>query len=206
MPSRSDLHRRFAARRPGTTVYRLEQEAGFIEKNNAGLPASPLFFRRGQSYLRQASMAASSRWLARRCGFCCVNPRACNKRPTWSGWYSTPNRRWITFAIRRQVHKFVRKPATNGPARTMAANSRFCTDVRRDGRPRFGLAASACRPPCTNARFQRFTLDKSASTSRATSVRLIPSSRRSTARWRRASSAAAVPFGLIPRYTNASEM
>ena len=115
--SRGILHRGFAARSPGPAVYRLEQEASFVEKHDGSLLLTPLFLMRGQARFRQRSMATSSRSLALRCGFCCVNPSACKILPTWSRWYSIANRWRMTSATRRHVHKLLRKPAAKGPAR-----------------------------------------------------------------------------------------
>src|SRR6187200_3073943 len=204
VPCRGVLDRRFAARSPSAAIQRLEQEARFIKKDDDSLPSSALFLILGQSCFRQRSMAASSRWEARRCGCCWVKPSACRIRPTWSRWYSTPNPSRITCATRRQVHKLVLKPAAMGPSQTIWASSCFCSGVSRGGRPRFGLAARASLPPWATASFQRLTLDTSTPTSSATSVLLFPFRRRSTARWRRTSSATALPIGLMNTNTHAS--
>src|SRR5947199_337888 len=162
MTGKGILHRSFAARSPGPAVYRLQQEARFIEKHDGSLLLSSLFLMRGQVRFRHRWMATSSRSMARRCGFCCVNPSACKLRPTWSGWYSTPHRWRMTLATRLHVHRLVRKPAANGPARTIVASSCLCAGESFGDRPRLGLAARTVRPPVATAHFQRLTLDKSA--------------------------------------------
>lgn len=57
------------AQTPGATDQRRQQQPGFIEKNQRGLPASCVFLMRSQATEVQRAMAASSRCRARRCGF-----------------------------------------------------------------------------------------------------------------------------------------
>lgn len=204
VPSRDALDRRLAAGSPGAAGCRLEQEARFIEKHDGRAATTGLFLIRGQSSVRHRAIAASLRCEARRCGFYCVKPTACSNRPTWSGWYVTPNSRRITSATRLQVHQSVVKPTESGPARTISAKRRSA-DVNAKGRPGIGLDLSAASPPACQARLQRLTLDTSAPTRFATSVRLFRSARRATARRRRASNSAALPLGLMPQHTHASD-
>jgi len=204
MLGRGILNRRLTTRRPSAAVQGLEQKARFVQEGDDSLSSPALFLTRCQSCFRHCSITSSSRCAARRCGFCWVKPSACSTRPTWSRWYRTPNRWWIISATRRQVHRFVRKPAAKGPARTICASSCFWRSESFGDRPRLGLAARASLPPWVAARFQRLTLDKWTPTSRATSVLLLPSCKRTTAWRRRASSSAALPFGLMKTSTLAS--
>lgn len=59
-----------------------EVEARFVDPDDRpALLVSPLF-RAGQRSVRQASIAASSRWLARSIGFCTLQPAARRSLPT----------------------------------------------------------------------------------------------------------------------------
>ena len=62
------------------------RETGLVyEENRLLLGLGPLL-RAGQVSSRQRAMAASSRWRARRAGFCGLRPIALSTRPTWTGW------------------------------------------------------------------------------------------------------------------------
>jgi hypothetical protein len=61
-------------------------EPGLVyEENRVLLGLGPLL-RAGQVSSRQRAMAASSRWRARRAGFCGFQPIALSSQPTWTGW------------------------------------------------------------------------------------------------------------------------
>ena len=138
VPGRDVLNRRLSAGGPGAAGYRLEQKARFIEKHDGCAAAPGLFLIRGQSSVRHRAIAVSFRSAPRRRGFYCVKPKASSKRPTWSGWYVTPNSRRITSATRLQVHQSVVKPAESGPARTISANRCRSATVSSEG-PGIGL-------------------------------------------------------------------
>ena len=72
---------RLAAGCPGPPHKRHHQEAAFVEKDESGAYPGGVFFTRGQSALTQRWMAASSRSMARRCGFWGLQPRECKTRP-----------------------------------------------------------------------------------------------------------------------------
>lgn len=76
--------RRLATRRPGAADRRNQQESGFVEESEMGAQPGRFFLMRGQAVRFQASMAASSRCMARLSGFWQVQPTACSSRPTWS--------------------------------------------------------------------------------------------------------------------------
>src|SRR5262245_27137864 len=60
-------------------------EPGLVyEEDRLLLCLGPLL-RAGQVSSRQRAMAASSRWRARRAGFCGLQPMALSRRPTWTG-------------------------------------------------------------------------------------------------------------------------
>lgn len=61
-------------------------EAGFVYEKNALLLGLRPLLMAGQVSSRQQAMAASSRWRARRTGFCGLQRSAWSKRPTWTGW------------------------------------------------------------------------------------------------------------------------
>jgi hypothetical protein len=78
--------RRLAARRVGADGAGEEVEARFVDPDDRPtLLVSPLF-RAGQRSVRQASITASFRWLARAIGFCTLQPAARRSLPTWLGW------------------------------------------------------------------------------------------------------------------------
>src|SRR5262249_57496292 len=54
------------------------------------------FLIAGHFCSRQAAIACSLRWVARSIGFCTLQPTSRSRRPTWSGWYATPNSCLIT--------------------------------------------------------------------------------------------------------------
>jgi len=60
---------RGATQRPSAAVQRLQDEAGFVEKDDGSSPAASPFLIRGQASRRQPSIAASSRSRTLRCGF-----------------------------------------------------------------------------------------------------------------------------------------
>lgn len=74
--------RRLAPRRPRTAHGGDQEEARFVDEDEVGAQPRGVFFTRGHSRAFHRAMAASSRWSARRSGFCGVQPRACSRRPT----------------------------------------------------------------------------------------------------------------------------
>lgn len=71
--------------RPPRTADRRDQEvSGFINKGDMGTQPRRPFFMRGQSRCFHASIAASSRCVARFSGFWQVHSSAWRSRPTWS--------------------------------------------------------------------------------------------------------------------------
>ena len=75
IPVPGSLHGRYATRRPGSTVHRLQSEPGFIDKNNAGTLPSRFFLMRGQSCFRHRATASGSCSRATCLGFCGLKPR-----------------------------------------------------------------------------------------------------------------------------------
>jgi hypothetical protein len=156
---------------------------------------------RGQSSFRHRSTARGSCSRATSRGFCGLNPKSCKIRPTWSGWYRTPNRLRTTAATRAQVHKSVPNPAARGPQSSSLTSCSFCFSESLVARGGCGLAANAFIPPVCQTVLQRFTLERLTPIARATSRRGFRSWKYSAARRRRASSSAALPFGLIQVHT-----
>jgi hypothetical protein len=78
-------HGGLAYRGIGTDDTRQGVEPRFIDAED-GLPLGlGPFLRAGQVSSRQRVMAISSRWRARRAGFCGLQRSALSKRPTWTG-------------------------------------------------------------------------------------------------------------------------
>ena len=201
VPLRDDLLGPRTDRRPRAPIQRLQAEAGFVEKDECCPPSPGLFLIRGQSCERHRSITASFLSAARRWGFCGLNPRSCKMRPTWSGWYSTPNSRRTSSATRAQVQSSVENPAARGPATSSRRNRSRCDEVNFARGPGRGFGSNAAAPPKRKARFQRLTLDTLTPNTRATSAVDIPFPRNSTATRRRTILSAVVVVVLIHRTT-----
>ncbi len=74
--------RRLPSRPPGSTDRRDQEVAGFVDKGDMGDQPRRVFFMRGQSRRFQASIADSSRCVARFSGFWQLQFRACRSFPT----------------------------------------------------------------------------------------------------------------------------
>jgi len=70
-----------ATRSPRPSHQRHHQEAAFVNKDEGRAYPGSVFFTRGQLTLTQVWMAASSRSMARRCGFWGLQPKECKIRP-----------------------------------------------------------------------------------------------------------------------------
>src|SRR3712207_70016 len=79
-------HRRVAHRRVGADHTGQGVESRLIDEEEALLVSFRPLLRAGHVSWRQRAMAASSRWRARRAGFCRLQRIALSKRPTWLGW------------------------------------------------------------------------------------------------------------------------
>ena len=75
---------RLPLRGPGLAGCGQQGEAALVQENHRGVQRAGFFFKRGQVCFTQCWMAASSRSLARRAGFCQLQPKRCNRRQTWS--------------------------------------------------------------------------------------------------------------------------
>jgi hypothetical protein len=100
----------------------------------------------------QPPMTPVSRWVARRMGFCRLQPQARKMRPTWEGWYETPSSRRITSATRPRVQMSPRNPKDSAPRLSSSGICARCSAVRRDGPPGALPRRSASTPP-SSARF-----------------------------------------------------
>src|SRR5262249_14725403 len=85
-------------------------EARFVDEKDALLLGLRPLLMAGQLCSRPCASAASSRWRARRAGFCGLQRSALSKRPIWTGWEVMPHARRMTVAIRPRVHTCPRKP------------------------------------------------------------------------------------------------
>ena len=74
------------ARRPGAPHQRGHQETRFVAEDERRPPTGSVFFTRGHSTCTHRRIAASSRSMARRAGFCGLKPNARSSRPTWATW------------------------------------------------------------------------------------------------------------------------
>ena len=77
--------RRFAARRPGATDYRVLRDAAFVLEDEPGPLPRGVFFSRGQRVLFHSAIAASSRSRAWRPGRWIDHPKPRSTRQTWPG-------------------------------------------------------------------------------------------------------------------------
>ena len=78
-------HRGIPERAPGAAHQGRQQQARFVDEDDAGPQARSVFFTRGQSCLIQAWMRCSSRSAARRVGFWGEKPNPCSRRLTCAG-------------------------------------------------------------------------------------------------------------------------
>ena len=69
-------HRRLAPRLPTAADQRPHQQAGFIEENQPSVQSASFFLRAGQVCLIHRRIPSSSRSIARRAGFCGLQPSA----------------------------------------------------------------------------------------------------------------------------------
>lgn len=84
-----------------------------------------------------------------------LQPICPSRRPTWSGWYSTPNKVSITWAMRWVVHSSVANPCSPGPALRARLRTGKSCGFKRGGRPALGFFLRADLPPFSQALCQR---------------------------------------------------
>jgi hypothetical protein len=77
--------RRLPTRRIGAHHPRQEIETGLVYPDDGALLCCRFFLSAGQRSVRQAAMAASSRWVARTSGFCGLQRSLRRRRETWAG-------------------------------------------------------------------------------------------------------------------------
>jgi len=135
-------------------------------------------------------------WPAARAGWQ-LHPSRRRIFQTWAGWYVTPKVRAMTAATRGKVHRSVLNPWAGAPFRSSFRSFPRCRAVNRGGRPGAGFARSASAPPAWTSACQRLTEVGEQPICRATSRTPSPSARRATARRRRASNSAGLPYGLM---------
>ena len=105
------------------------------------------FLSSGKRCSRQSRMASSSRWVARSAGCCQLRPKRRRIRPTWEGWYDTPNSFWMTWATRRRVQISPQNPKAVRP-RLSNSGSWAPLPVVQLGRSAGWLAAPGLATPC----------------------------------------------------------
>jgi hypothetical protein len=123
------------------------REPGCVDKTDGVLLGLRPLLMAGQVSSRQRTMAASSRWRARRAGFGGLQPIAWHQRPTWTGWEARPNARRITAAIRPQVQTCPRKPSASAPWGKSVGHRASWSAVNRRGAPGRGRCRRASGPP-----------------------------------------------------------
>jgi hypothetical protein len=101
----------------------------------------------GQRSSFQRWMAVSSRWVARRSGFCRLQPPIFKMRPTWEGSYEAPNSHRITSATRGWVHRSPWNPKDWAPWARSWGSCALCSQVNRGGAPGDVRCRSDSIPP-----------------------------------------------------------
>ncbi len=143
------------------------------------LSASFIF---GHRTLRQLSMSASSRCLARRAGFWQLQPRLVISSHTWLLWYPTRRASLSACRCERGSTAQSRTPWARGP-RSSSCSSRSCwASVSREGRPVLGRACRAPGPRSCQAVCHLLTADRLTPRARTTSACRTPWSNISAAR------------------------
>lgn len=188
-------YRGMASRRPTSANKGAHHESAFVEEDDRRFAALGVFLALSQSSCTQRRIPSSSRSMARRVGFCGLQPGPCSSRPMWSTWYCTANRRSINSATRGQVHRSIPKPAATGPLSSNPPGLRLSFARSLGGRPGAGRARSPSAPSSRIVAFPRRTLLRSTPTRLATSPGRLPSPSSAKARKRRRSSSPGVPVG-----------
>jgi hypothetical protein len=127
-------------------------ESRLIEEEDRLLLGLGPLLMAGQVSSRQRAMAASSRCRARRIGLWGLQRSALRRRPTWVGWYLTPNVTRITAATRARVQTWPRNPEASGPRCHSSGKRASGSVASRRGAPGEGCGCKAVGPPC-RARF-----------------------------------------------------
>jgi len=161
--------------------------AGFIDENQFAMFQTRSFFTSGHTWLRQAAMVPSSRWLARTSGFCGVQPICLSMRAICLRSYVTSNSCSMTCPTRRHVHTSPVKPYASAPCDNKSGSShKSCLLIRR-GAPDRGCAANPARPASRAVFNHWLTAPRVTPNAAAMSHALQPCSCIAIARYRRAS-------------------
>lgn len=128
-------HRRLTSRRIGAHYRGQQVETGLVYPEDYSPFPPGLFLIAGHRLRDQLSIAASSRWRARRAGTCKLQPTSRSRRPTCDGWYETPHLRRITSEMRWRVHTSPRNPQGFVPCESNPGKEASCLAVRRRGAP-----------------------------------------------------------------------
>src|SRR3989304_5281355 len=156
VPTQGDLqNRRLSARGIRLDDGRQQIKARFIHKHYRSSLFSGFFSTSSHFSVRQRSIASSSRWVARSTGFWRLPFRRFKSRPTWAGWYLTPNSRWISQATPGCVHTSSRKPKCRAPLASSPGSFSICSSLSFGVGPGAGLLRSASPPPSL-ARFSHW--------------------------------------------------
>src|SRR5215212_2946141 len=139
--------RRLPPRGVGAHQARQQIEAGLVYPDNRTPLALGFAKRAGQRSVHHWVMAVSLRWVARRIGFCTLQPISRRSRLICAGWYRTPNSCLIREATRLVVHTSPKNPCAAAPCSSRRTNSAFCSALSRDTRPGGIRWTSAWAPP-----------------------------------------------------------
>lgn len=143
---------------PSTHNMRQQIESGLVhEQDGAPLP-QPLFLRVGHSSCFHRSIASPSRSLARRIGFCGVQPSLRKMCPTCVGWYVTPKRFSITRHTRSLVHTSSQYPKACGPCSSREGNCPNCSGVSLGLAPLLGRRYNPSTPPASRTRLSHWLI------------------------------------------------
>jgi hypothetical protein len=135
-------HRRIRAHDTGEGI-----KPGLVYKEDALLLGLRPLLIAGHVASRQRAIAASSRWRARRAGFCGLQRITWHKRLTWRGWYEMLNASCMTAAIRLRVQTCPRKPYASAPRCNSSGRRASCSGDKRLDAPGWGRCRRASAPP-----------------------------------------------------------
>lgn len=140
-------HRWLSARRVRARHEGQQIEARLVDEDDDAVLGFGFAWREGRCSSRQAVIAASSPWVARRIGCCTVHPICRGRRLTCAAWYRTPHVRKLTAATRLVVHPSPTKPYVSAPVRSRSGSWARCSAVSLGVAPGGGRWRNACRPP-----------------------------------------------------------
>src|SRR5437660_832159 len=174
---------------PGAPDHRRQRGPAFVLEDDPGLLPAGEFFISGHSSRTQRAIASSSRSIARRAGFCQLQPSRRRIFQTCPTVYRIPVSIAITSATRSNVHSSVCQPYAAGPLSNARWTLLSSLVVSSAGRPARSAWRSPRTPSSCQARCQTVALCLDTPSSRATSAGRMPLAYSRAARSRRCSRA-----------------